>query len=83
MKEVKQRLYKCYGSCEQKYTKDQLIEHVKGKRYCEKCLNELIREQKDREELYQTIQTLYNVNFPTGMMLKQISQYKDEQKQII
>lgn len=74
------RLYKCYGKCNEKYPKEDLVLHENGKRYCKQCLDNFIKEAEDREELYRTIQSLYSISFPTGMMLRQIKQYKEERK---
>ncbi len=75
------KLYKCYGkSCVSKNLKHQkelLIVH-NGKKYCEACLNEKIKNIEDRNELYNTIKQLYKISYPTGMMLKQIKTYKEE-----
>lgn len=75
------RLYKCYGEdCinkNLKYEKELLIEDG-GKRYCKSCLDKKIREIKERNELYNTIKQLYKIPYPTGMMLRQIKNYKEE-----
>jgi len=71
------RLYKCYGLCNEKYSKNELLEYGK-KKYCKACLDSILKEKNEREELYLTIKTLFNVSYPTGMMLKQIKQYKEE-----
>ena len=70
------RLLKCYGYCNEKYEKENLINH-NGKNYCRSCLDKFLKEQQDREELYNTIKDLYDVSYPTGMMLKQIKEYKE------
>lgn len=71
------RLYKCYGYCNEKYEKDILIKHTNGKNYCPACLEKMIKEQNDRNSLYNKIRQFYNVSYPTGMMLKQIKDYKE------
>lgn len=78
MQKSTERLYKCYGSCNGKYPKSELTEHTKNKRYCKCCLDKLLQEQQEREELYSLIKKLYGVSYPTGMMLKQIKQFKEE-----
>ena len=77
---MSKRLLKCYGYCNEKYEKEDLIKHSNGKNYCKPCLDKFIKEQEDREELYKTIRELYKVSYPTGMMLKQIKEYKEINK---
>lgn len=71
---------KCYGDkCLKdniKHEKDTLIENG-GKRYCKSCLDEKLLNIEKRNELYQTIKDLYNIQYPTGMMLKQIRTFKE------
>lgn len=69
------RLLKCYGTCNEKYTKENLIKHS-NKNYCEKCLNQMLKDKKDREILYDTIQKVYNIPYPSGQMLRQIAMFK-------
>ena len=65
------REYKCYGTCGKKYQKEFLVK-VSSKNYCKTCASEIEKQKKDREVLYKTIQTVFNIPFPNGMMLKQI-----------
>lgn len=71
------KLLKCYGYCNEKYEKDELIKHTNGKNYCRSCLDKMLKDQTDREELYSTIKELYDVSYPTGFMLRQIKEYKE------
>ena len=43
------RLLKCYGYCNEKYEKENLINH-NGKNYCKPCLDKFLKEQRDRDE---------------------------------
>lgn len=72
------RLYVCYGTCGQKYEKEFLMKY-NGKNYCKKCLEEKVKEKQDRLELYSYIKEIYNIDFPTGYMLKSIKQYQEQQ----
>lgn len=71
------RLLKCYGYCEGVYPKEQLIKYS-NKNHCYFCADRKRQEKIDRDLLYKTIQTIYKIPYPTGMMLKQISQYKED-----
>lgn len=71
------RLYKCYGSCNKKYPLDQM-EKYSGKNHCLTCHNIKLRDAKDREDLYQYLSNMFNIEYPTGLMLKQIKEFKDE-----
>ena len=68
------RLLKCYGFCEGKYPKEELVK-VGSHNYCKPCAEKKEKEQNDRNILYKTIQTVFKIPFPNGMMLKQISQF--------
>lgn len=72
------RLYVCYGMCGEKHEKEALVNH-NGKNYCQRCLEKKLREQQERQELYNYIKEIYNIDFPTGYMLKSIKQYKEQQ----
>lgn len=70
------RLCKCY-LCENKFPKADL-ESISSKNYCFKCASIIKQEKKDREELINVIKRLYNISYPTGLMLKQIKTFKEE-----
>lgn len=71
------RLLKCYGTCGEKYEKV-FLTNDGGKNYCERCLNKKHKDKEDRNSLYKLICELYDVTYPTGMMLKQIKQFREE-----
>lgn len=69
-----ERLLKCYGTCEKKYTKDRL-EKYKGKNYCEECLKVLKERDKDYDELCKYICKIFNCDFVNPFIKKQIKDY--------
>lgn len=69
------RLLKCYGTCGDKYEKEKLVKDG-GKNYCDKCYKQKHIDKRERNNLYETIRALYNITHPTGMMLKQIKQFR-------
>lgn len=71
------RLYKCYGTCGGKFEKAEMIEQG-GKNYCKSCAEAREKEQRERNELYNLIKELYKITYPTGMMMKQIKNYKEQ-----
>jgi hypothetical protein len=70
-------LYKCYGTCEKKYFKEELTNY-KGKNYCPQCYASKVKEDTDREKLYKFLQETFNINFPTGLMLRQIKEFRED-----
>ena len=70
------RLYKCYGTCGNKYEKTELVVHS-NKNYCKQCYEKMIREVESRQTLYNLIKTHYGVTFPTSMHLAQIKKVKE------
>lgn len=63
--------------CESKVDKEEA--HVyKKKNYHEKCFKVWEQEKKDYENLKNYICDLHHLDFPTGVMLKQIKNYKEE-----
>lgn len=77
------RLLKCYGYYNKKYPKEVLIKYSPtgegaGKNHCPECYQRKVKETKEREDLYNFIKTTYNLNFPTGNMLRQIKQFREE-----
>lgn len=73
------RLLKCYGYCNEKYEKENLVE-FNNKRYCKPCATRKKKETEDRNTLYKTIKTVYKVPYPTGQMLAQIKQFTEERE---
>lgn len=71
------RLLKCYGDCGEKYSKDLLMK-ISNKNYCSTCYTKKQKDIKDRAILFDTIQKVYGIPYPTGQMLKQISTFRDE-----
>lgn len=78
---MSEKKLKCYGkSCEQnglKYPKEQLFK-IGQKNYCAKHYHEMLQEAEDKKKLYAMIRNLYHISFPTGYMLKQIKDFKEE-----
>lgn len=69
------RLCKCYG-CENKFDKS-VLEKISSKNYCPSCAKIVKQRKIDREELINTISDLYNISYPTGLMLKQIKEFEE------
>lgn len=71
------RIVKCYGTCGQKLPKEQMLDY-KGHNHCHDCYNAKVKDVEDREELYKFLSSYFKLNYPSGIMLRQIKQYKDE-----
>lgn len=71
------RLYKCYGTCNQKYPKEEM-KVFSGKNYCLSCYENKKREDQERTKLNQTISKWFNISFPNGHMLKQIKTFRSD-----
>lgn len=71
------RPLKCYGWCGEKYPREEIVK-VGSKNYCKKCGERKQKEIKDREVLFHTIQITYNIPYPSGQMLRQIKQFKED-----
>ena len=69
------RLSTCKG-CSTKLQPDEKYSYS-GKTYCANCYNALMYEKEQRDLLYSTICSLLNLEFLTGVMLKQIKDYKE------
>jgi hypothetical protein len=50
----------------------------KGANHCPPCYDIKVKDTNDREELYKFLQTTFNLSFPSGLMLRQIKQFKEE-----
>lgn len=74
------RMVKC-PVCGTKNAKEN-TEEYKGRYYCPECLRKKIEEQESRksdwDRLFEYICQLYNIDKPTGMMFKQLKEYRDE-----
>lgn len=71
------RLVKCYGYCNEKHPQDQMIK-FQNANHCSACYEKKAKEVKDREMLYNLLKEVFNLNFPTGLMLRQIKEYKTD-----
>lgn len=65
--------------CEQKLDKEDAYEYKK-KYYHEDCFNTWRQDIDDRKSLIEYICELYNLDAPTGMMLKQIKEFHEDYK---
>lgn len=70
-------LVKCYGYCGKKHPKSQMKKYA-GKNHCPDCYQKKIKEAEDRNKLYKTISEIFGITFPTGLMLRQIKEYRNE-----
>ena len=77
MSKTKDRLVKCYGTCEEKH-KQSVMQKISGANHCPSCYAVKKKEEADRQKLYQSIIHYFNINFPNGQMLKQIKQFRNE-----
>ena len=71
------RLLKCYGWCNKKHKRDNLVK-VGSRNFCIPCAELKEKEQNDRKVLYKTIQTVFKIPYPSGMMLRQIKQFSED-----
>ena len=71
------RLYKCYGTCDVKYPKEEL-KKFKNQNYCEKCYDQKVIDTESYKTLLETISLVYSIPYPTGHMLRQIKNFKED-----
>lgn len=71
------RLLKCYGTCNDKYAKTELINY-KSKNYCKSCYDKKFKDDSEREMMVNVICTYFNIPYPTGHMLKQMKTFREE-----
>jgi hypothetical protein len=71
------RLLKCYGYCNDKYPKEELVK-VGNQNHCKPCAEKKEKDKKDRDVLYKTIQTVFKIPYPSGFMLKQIKDFSEQ-----
>lgn len=72
------RQVKC-PRCEKKLSKSESYPYKK-RYYHPECFEEWQRESQDRKDLISYICQLYRLDAPTGMILKQIKEFKEELK---
>lgn len=65
---------KCCG----KKLKTEEKHQLSGKVYCEECFNRLHKEAEEYKALMEFICTNYGLDEPTGLILKQVKEYKNE-----
>jgi molybdopterin converting factor small subunit len=69
------KLVKC-PYCEKKLPKDEAVTHSK-RYYHQNCFDEMQRNKEDRKELIEYICNLYNLDAPTGLILKQVKDFQE------
>lgn len=74
------RLSTCKG-CEKKITKEEKFVHS-SKPYCKFCYDIKMKESEDYNSLLDTLKVCFEIDIPTGLMLKQIKDYKDQFKYV-
>lgn len=74
---MSERIVKCFGTCGNKYPKSQM-NLISNKNHCPTCYDKKITDKRERELLYQYLQDIFNLKFPTGLMLKQIKELVGE-----
>ncbi len=70
------RLSTCKG-CEKQITKEEKYTHS-GKSYCKECYEKIQLEKEDYKNLLNTICGYFNIDCCTGLILKQIKDYKEQ-----
>lgn len=70
------RLSSCKGCGKQLQTEEKYIHG--SKTYCAKCYEKMVRESEEYKQLILYICANFNIERPTGLMLKQIKEYKNE-----
>lgn len=70
------RLSKCKG-CEKELSKEEKYVYS-NKTYCKKCYEQIQIEHQAYDLLLRTICEYYSIDKPTGLMLKQIKDYKEQ-----
>lgn len=70
------RLSTCKGCGKQLKPEEKHIHSSKS--YCEKCYEKIIRDSEEYKQLIKFICENYNIEIPTGLMLKQIKEYKND-----
>lgn len=65
------RLVKCYGTCGEKHSSDEMIK-LSGKNYCPKCYDIERTNRDNRDAVYRVIAHAYDLQMPTTLMKKHV-----------
>ena len=65
------RLVKCYGTCGEKHSSDEMIK-LSGKNYCPECYIKEKTNRENREAVYRVIAHAYDLQMPTTLMKKHV-----------
>lgn len=65
------RLVKCYGTCGEKHSSDEMIK-LSGKNYCPKCYDIERTNRDNRDAVYRVIAHAYGLQMPTTLMKKHV-----------
>ena len=65
------RLVKCYGTCGEKHSSDEMRK-LSGKNYCPKCYDIERANRENREAVYRVIAHAYDLQMPTTRMKKHV-----------
>ena len=65
------RLVKCYGTCGEKHSSDEM-EKLSGKNFCPECYIKEKTNRDNREAVYRVIAHAYDLQMPTTLMKKHV-----------
>lgn len=65
------RLVKCYGTCGEKHSSDEMIK-LSGKNFCPECYIKEKTNRENREAVYRVIAHAYDLQMPTTLMKKHV-----------
>lgn len=65
------RLVKCYGTCGEKHSSDEM-EKLSGKNFCPECYIKEKTNRENREDVYRVIAHAYDLQMPTTLMKKHV-----------
>lgn len=71
------KLFKCYGGCNKKYTKENLIKY-KSQNHCKECVIRKKQDEPGRLQLIDQIKKSFKIKFPTKFMLKQAKEFREK-----
>ena len=65
------RLVKCYGTCGEKHSSDEMRK-LSGKNFCPECYIKEKTNRENREAIYRVIAHAYDLQMPTTLMKKHV-----------